>query len=137
MRLRIGMIKGLQFLCRRFFIPWMVFLSLATAGTVYLSYKPGKENYWDFGLLLITLIISSLIIRVQPHLESRHNYFKEKPSAPYIILFMALLLSCAFLLIAKLERVAEQTANIAYFLLVIGVIIEINQYRKGVPKGKG
>jgi hypothetical protein len=43
---------------------------------------------------------------------------------------MILLLSCAFLLIIKLEPVAEQVANIAYFLLVVGVGIEFYQLMK-------
>jgi hypothetical protein len=54
------------------------------------------------------------------------------------MLFMILLLSCAFLLIIKLEPVAEQIANIAYFLLVIGVGIEFYQLMKeGKNKKEG
>ena len=54
-------------------------------------------------------------------------YIKEKPSVPFIICFMALLVICAFLLIFKQEKAAEQIANIAYFLLVIGVGIAVYQ----------
>lgn len=53
------------------------------------------------------------------------KYSKEKPSAPFIIGFMVLLMICAFLLIFKAEKAAEQLANIAYFCLVIGVGIEV------------
>jgi hypothetical protein len=52
------------------------------------------------------------------------DYFEEKPSAYFIIVFMILLILCAFLLIFKQEWLAEQLANIAYFCLVIGVGIE-------------
>lgn len=76
--------------------------------------------------------------RIRPHLIQKWPYFHEKPSAPYIMLFMILLLSCAFLLIIKLEPVAEQIANIAYFLLVIGVGIEFYQLMKeGKNKKEG
>lgn len=54
-------------------------------------------------------------------------YFKEKPGAPFIITFMILLMSCAFLLIFKKEKIAEAVANWAYLFLVVGVIIELVQ----------
>ncbi len=41
-----------------------------------------------------------------------------------VLLFMVLLIICAFFLILQLEPVAEQLANIAYFALVIGVVIK-------------
>ena len=53
------------------------------------------------------------------------EYFKAKPSFPFIIGFMVLLIVCALLLIFEQEKMAEQLANIAYFLLVIGVGIEV------------
>jgi hypothetical protein len=59
-----------------------------------------------------------------------HSYIKEKPSAPFIIAFMFLLIICAFLLIFKAEKAAEQLANIAYFSLVVGVGIELYQMIK-------
>ena len=55
------------------------------------------------------------------------DYFRSKPSAPFIIGFMILLMSCAFLLIAEKKKAAESLANWAYLLLVIGVLIELNQ----------
>lgn len=57
-------------------------------------------------------------------------YFKEKPSAPFIIGFMFLLIICTILLMLNLERTAEYLANIAYFSLVIGVGIEVYQFVK-------
>lgn len=62
-------------------------------------------------------------------------YVREKPSAPFIIAFMVLLIICAFLLILKAEEAAEQLANIAYFSLVIGVGIEVYQLMKGKTEG--
>lgn len=59
------------------------------------------------------------------NLPKIRSYIKEKPSAPFIVGFMILLIMCAFLLIFKAEKTAEQLANIAYFSLVIGVGIEV------------
>ena len=64
------------------------------------------------------------------NLPKAQAYIKERPSAPFIIAFMALLIICAFLLIFEHENTAERAANIAYFLLVIGVGMEIYQLIK-------
>ncbi|MBI4654814.1 MAG: hypothetical protein HY752_07470 [Nitrospirae bacterium] len=64
------------------------------------------------------------------NLPKVQSYVKEKPSAPFIIAFMALLIICALLLIFKVEKAAEQLANIAYFSLVVGVGIELYQMIK-------
>jgi hypothetical protein len=58
------------------------------------------------------------------------NYLKKNPGSGFIILFMILLMSCAFLLIGKNEKAAESMANWAYLFLVIGVIIKFIEMRK-------
>jgi hypothetical protein len=57
-------------------------------------------------------------------------YFKEKPSALFIIGFMFLLIICTILLMLKLEKTAKELANIAYFPLVIGIGIEVYRFIK-------
>ena len=52
------------------------------------------------------------------------KFFREDFARLFIVMFMILLIFCAFLLIFKKEKIAEGTANVAYFLLVIGVVIE-------------
>ncbi len=52
------------------------------------------------------------------------KFFRDDFARLFIVMFMILLISCAFLLIFKKEKIAEGTANVAYFLLVIGVVIE-------------
>jgi len=49
------------------------------------------------------------------------NFFRKDLARVFILGFMILLISCAFLLIFKAEKTAEEVANVAYFLLVIGV----------------
>jgi len=52
------------------------------------------------------------------------NFFRTDLGRIFILGFMILLISCAFLLIFKAEKTAEEVANVAYFLLVIGVGIK-------------
>jgi len=52
------------------------------------------------------------------------KYLKENPGAPFIMGFMALLLSCAILLSTGHTPQANKTAEYAYYLLVMGVILQ-------------
>jgi len=52
------------------------------------------------------------------------KFFHKDFARLFIVMFMILLILCAFLLIFKKEKIAEEAANVAYFLLVIGVVIE-------------
>lgn len=81
----------------------------------YVKYSP-KAQEW------LPPIIYRFLLNNLPKVQA---YIKERPSSPFIIGFMALLIICAFLLIFKAEKAAEQLANIAYFALVIGVGIEV------------
>lgn len=58
------------------------------------------------------------------------EYVRKKPVALFVAGFMALLMICAFLLIFKEKKIAEQIADIAYVLLIIGIGIEIYQLIK-------
>jgi len=51
------------------------------------------------------------------------NQLKDNPISGFVILFMVILMGCAFLLIGENERAAEGAVNWAYSFLVIGVII--------------
>jgi len=53
------------------------------------------------------------------------TYIKQEPANGFIIAFMVLLMLCAFLLIFKLDPIAEQLANLAYFALVVEVGIKL------------
>ena len=49
------------------------------------------------------------------------NFFGKDLARVFILGFMILLISCAFLLIFRAEKTAEEVVSVAYFLLVIGV----------------
>ena len=52
-------------------------------------------------------------------------YFRENLGAPFIIGFMALLMICVGLLIQGNSDSANELAVYAYYLLVIGVILQL------------
>lgn len=64
------------------------------------------------------------------------RYHKTNLSSAFILDFMILLVLCAICLMIKAARIAEQIANLAYFLLVIGVAMEaVAFFREGRKKG--
>ena len=87
---------------------------------------------WDTNVTYVNRALNEISFppAVHERVISIKQYFGEKPSAFFIISFMVLLMICAFLLIFKLEKVAEQMANIAYIALVVGVGIEVYQLIK-------
>lgn len=56
------------------------------------------------------------------------RYFKDNPGTPFIMGFQLLLLVCAGLLIQGNSVMANEVAVYAYFLLVIGVILQLVAY---------
>ena len=68
------------------------------------------------------LIEYASIIR---HWISQAQYFKENPGAIPIILFMASLIGAAILLACGNERAANRIAELAYYYLVIGVVLQL------------
>lgn len=87
---------------------------------------------WESSVAYVTRALDELSLPPSVHerILSMKRYLQGKPSAPFIILFMVLLVICAFLLVFKLEKLAEHLANIAYFSLAIGVGIEVYQLIK-------
>ena len=53
------------------------------------------------------------------------GYFRENWGAPFVIGFQLLLLVCAGLLIQGDSSFADEVAVYAYYLLVIGVILQL------------
>jgi hypothetical protein len=58
------------------------------------------------------------------------DYLKQNPGSGFVILFVILLIICAFLLIGKNEKAAENVANWAYLFLVIGVITKVIEFKR-------
>ncbi len=58
------------------------------------------------------------------------NYLKGSPGSGFIILFIILLISCAFLLVGNNGKAAERVASWAYLFLVIGAIIKFIETKR-------
>ncbi len=65
------------------------------------------------------------------------RYHKTNLSSAFILDFILLLVLCPFLLMVKAEPIAERIANLAYFLLVIGVVMEFIQLTRKEKTGDG
>ena len=64
------------------------------------------------------------------------RFFRENPSALFIVGFEVLLVTCAVLLVVGLASLAEGLAVVAYFLLVTGVIVQLAFFGKGSRGGE-
>ena len=112
---------------------WLVFAALIltlSASVYYFSFSKAKDAF-SFGGLFITVNFI-LLVRywLRPLLSKRWSYFNEKKSAPYIIVFMIILILCAIFLFFKLETEAGDLSIIGYFILVIGVSVEFIEIKK-------
>ncbi|TDA37321.1 MAG: hypothetical protein DSO08_05930 [Candidatus Methanomethylicota archaeon] len=67
-------------------------------------------------------------MRIKIKLKSQ--YFKENWGAPFIIMFMVLLIFAAVALAMKYDKVANDLAVYAYYLLVLGVVLQLISYIK-------
>ena len=59
------------------------------------------------------------------YLEYLLRNIKASPGVPFIIAFMILLILAAIYLAIGLEPVANKLAEYAYYMLVVGVILEL------------
>ena len=132
-------------------LPFLAFLScLWMGGNLSRLYKVvlTPPYFWVFGLVSFFVTECGLVLKklLQGHRKKElliinpravtfvtkiFDWIKAREfSDKCVLLFMALLIMCAFLLVLHLESVAEQLANIAYFALVIGVIIKFIKFIK-------
>jgi len=63
-----------------------------------------------------------LIAQVSPKIK---EYFKDNPGVPFVIGFQLLLVVSAGLLIQGSSATANEVAIYAYYLLVIGVVLQL------------
>jgi len=70
-------------------------------------------------------MFSRFNVKVPPKIK---KYFKDNPGAPLVIGFQLLLVLCAVLLIQGSSAIANKVAIYAYFLLVVGVVLQFIAY---------
>lgn len=98
-------------------------------------FRAAKDAFSWGGLLLVLAYGVAMRYRIRPYLARKWAFFSERHSAPYFLLFLALLLSCAVMLMFKLEAAAEHAAVIGYYLLVTGVAVEFICFAKEAKGG--
>ena len=72
----------------------------------------------------------TLTVKLPKRLSLVLKYLRKNWGAPFVIGFQVLLLSCAWLLIQGYTSLANEVAIHAYYLLVIGVVLQLVSYLK-------
>ncbi len=113
---------------------WMLFwgiqLVLLTT-SLYLIFAGLAKDAVSWGELLLVFAYGLAVhYKIRPHLAKKWAFFSKRYSAPYLLLFLILLLFCAELLMCKQDLVAEHIAVLGYYLLVTGVAIEFICFAK-------
>ena len=71
------------------------------------------------------------MVKIKFNIDPRiKKYLKENFESPFIIGFMILLVLCAIFLSLGYSTQADKTAEYAYYLLVLGVILQLVQIVK-------
>lgn len=58
-------------------------------------------------------------------MSSAFEKLKENPGSPFIIAFMIVLVSAAIALALNVEELANELAEVAYYFLVVGVVLQL------------
>jgi len=109
---------------------WGIQYVLLNAALYMMSIKADKDAFSWGGLLLVFAYGLAVRYTIRSYLVQKWDFFRQRHSAPYFLLFLAVLLSSAVMLMFKLELAAEHAAVIGYYLLVTGVVIEYIRFAK-------
>jgi len=139
-----------------FYIPWLPWFFkgkirfwITTATGLYLmgifgliiKWKGGAEFFFSIAGISAVLVWKNLAPHLRQKLEQRWPSLSDKvykgAGTHYIAGFLLTLVIAAFFLIIRLEPVAEQIAVVGYFMLVVGVFLEIKALRNINKKQQG
>lgn len=70
--------------------------------------------------------MAPIVIRI--NIYKIKKFFRQNFGAPFIIGFQMLLIVCAGLLVSGGSFLANRVANVAYFLLFIGIFLQLVSY---------
>ena len=97
----------------------------------------GDNYYFTFGGIAVVMTWRALLLYLKPSLESRWPELSNKvfggAGTKYFSGFIIAIVVAAVMLMLKLDPIAEQFAVIGYYLLVVGVVLEILDLRKDKP----
>jgi hypothetical protein len=120
------------------FLWWaIVTISLYVSGVLLSSTTQGENYYFTFGGMAVVMSWRALVEHCQLSVESRWPGLSKKvysgAGTKYFSGFIVVLVGVAVMLILSLEPIAEQLAIISYYMLLVGVALEILDLRKGKP----
>jgi len=114
----------------------MVTLSLY-AGGVLLHGMQAENYYFTFGGMALVMSWRALVEYCKPSVGSRWPRLSKKvysgAGTKYFSGFIVVLVGVAVMLMLRLDPIAEQLAVIGFYLLVVGVVLEILDLRKDKP----
>ena len=94
----------------------------------------GENYYLTFGGMAVVLMWRALIAYIKPIINSKWPTIAEKiyegAGAQYFSGFIVVIVGVTIMLLLNLELVAEQLAIIGYYMLVVGVVLEMLDLRK-------
>lgn len=112
---------------------WMAELAMLGAAS-FIIFKSGSRDAFSWGGVMLVMAYGFAVrYKIRPFLTKNWSCFAERSSAPYFILFLFLLFTCAFSLMFNMKAEAERMAVIGYFLLITGTVIEFIQFAREAP----
>ncbi len=119
-----------------------LFETIIWGGVAFILYVSGSINwsnmgenyYFTFGGMAIVLMWRALTEYIKPIIHSKYPTIAQKiyggAGTQYFSGFIVILVGAALMLMLKLEPIAEQLAIIGYYMLVVGVVLEMLVLRK-------
>jgi len=124
-----------------------LFETIAWGGVAFVLYVSGLINwtnmgenyYFTFGGIAVVIMWRALTEYIKPIIHSKYPAIAEKiyggAGTQYFSGFIIVLVGVAVMLVLKLEPIAEQLAIIGYYMLVVGVVLEVFALRKDKSEG--
>ena len=122
---------------RAAFLLWSIVTLSLYVGGVLLHGMQAENYYFTFGGMAVVMSWRALVEYCKPSVGSRWPRLSKKvysgAGTKYFSGFIVILVGVAVMLMLKLDPIAEQLAVIGYYLLVVGVVLEILDLRKDKP----
>lgn len=116
---------------------WSIVTLSLYVGGVLLSDMQAENYYFTFGGIALVMSWRALVENCKPYVESRWPGLSKKvysgSGTKYFSGFVVIIFGVAVMLMLKLDFIANQLAVIGYYLLVVGVVLEILDSRKDKP----
>lgn len=101
------------------------------ASGIYFAFFTSNLNAASWGGVIMVLAYGLAVrYKLRPYFAGKWPYLADKKSAPYFMMVLAIFLLIAIMLVLKQQFLAEVFAVLAYYLLVLGVVLEFIQFSR-------